>query len=1438
MAKDQVLIELKIIQKGDKLSVVAKDTEKLAKAQDKQAKTSKKVAKSSEEVIKGQKGIHQTGLSSSKGFSKMNQMLNGGGGSSGLVAAYATLAANVFAATAAFNAFRQAAAFEQLAAGFTFMANESGRTMSLVVDRLKEVTNGALSTQEALQGASLAVSGGFSIETLETLAKVAKGASLALGRNLNDAFDRLTRGAIKLEPEILDELGIMVRLDNATESYAATIGKTANELTQFERQTAFINAINEQGIQKYGELADAVDVNPYDQLAASFGDLTKEFLSLINVALVPIIKFFTDSKVGLISIITLFGSTIITTMIPALGQMVQKSKAAAAAQLVLAKQTKATTNLQVVNAMKVIGANGKQTKTMKDMADAVANKVGITAQATKTEKNLEAQLARAKASFAKLDEKTQAKKFAAKQARITQINAEIAAVRVLHGAEIAQLTSGLALDKARVVAKTSMVVARNLELIASVGAGAGFKIAGKTFETLRKMMFGTGFAAEKARRSMSLFSRIMVVASGSAKAFGAALLTALPWLAAIGVAIGAAAFLFKKFTADIHGNQEGIKTLGIVTDKLTEKYKQLNEAINEGNLSFGQTRIRQYKMTAGIFQEMAGGINSIMAEINAGSDIALPVLLPENTGEYSSAIANRNANKAEKKRYNLALKNQKSLIKEGLKASKAAALEIANDTSVAGELAAKKLTKAFGADAVNEAGGLKAFIKELTKGDALEALKTLQTAMSSAEDETSTTSTSIINLTKALSESEKNLSKFTKKAVQTTEFDDVVETFRGLKKEMDAISKDEDAGEVLATIFEGAGTQARSFGITAETAADRVPKLLAAFGRLQKKAVTLQDDLKAINAVTKKLGQIKSTGGAAMTAFLNQNEKALTLQLDFNNAKMVEAEALEDSVGKAAMINSLEAERNQLMAQRKSDLEISLEAQATELSVQRDILNTNIKMDQVANSILKTEMQLQNLREGRGSKLTPLDEYKLKIKGAKESLQAEKDKKIIADETAFNVFNQELESAKLLKAGNAEERAQYSLVIKQAYKKLLLDIETNKQNVKAQQAILDLVTAQGTESQDMLTAATALMAIIGTEADTLGMRFDLVATQMQPFIDQLKTLGTEGNLAGIAIEKLLIMSDLMIDFKDNIKKMSDELSAILSQEGLDFLGKLGLDPNKIGKITATLEIMTAAVGAMSSLVAQEAEQRVSAVDRAIAEEKKLDGTSAASVAKIAAMEKKKESIKRKAFERQKKLQIAETVMNTATSAMKTFTAFAANPYLATAMAAMITAIGMKQVAIIKAQQYDGGGGSSPSKPTALTIGKRDNNVNVGQGASGGELSYLRGERGVGSNANNFVPGGAAGMKRGYASGGEILVGERGPEVIQPTNSGYNVIPNDKLGGGTQSINFSINAIDASGVEDVLMNQKGNIIRMIREAANENGERFLETVDTQTYGSNT
>ena len=96
-------------------------------------------------------------------------------------------------------------------------------------------------------------------------------------------------------------------------------------------------------------------------------------------------------------------------------------------------------------------------------------------------------------------------------------------------------------------------------------------------------------------------------------------------------------------------------------------------------------------------------------------------------------------------------------------------------------------------------------------------------------------------------------------------------------------------------------------------------------------------------------------------------------------------------------------------------------------------------------------------------------------------------------------------------------------------------------------------------------------------------------------------------------------------------------------------------------------------------------------------------------------------------------------------------------------------------------------------------------------------------------------GGAAGLRKGYATGGEVLVGEQGPEVIKPL-SPMQVVPNDALGGKPVSAHFTINAIDSQGVEDVLMAQQGNIISMIRSAANDYGEEFLETVNTDVYGT--
>jgi hypothetical protein len=201
--------------------------------------------------------------------------------------------------------------------------------------------------------------------------------------------------------------------------------------------------------------------------------------------------------------------------------------------------------------------------------------------------------------------------------------------------------------------------------------------------------------------------------------------------------------------------------------------------------------------------------------------------------------------------------------------------------------------------------------------------------------------------------------------------------------------------------------------------------------------------------------------------------------------------------------------------------------------------------------------------------------------------------------------------------------------------------------------------------------------------------------------------------------------------------------------------------------------------------------------------------------------------------------MASTVVNTAAAIVKTLADPTLDTFTATALSIMIGALGAAQLAVIARTKYSGGA-QSAEKPAAtnLSIGNRSSNVDVSRRATAGELSYLRGGSTTGQNmggAGASFPGAAMG-RRGYADGG-VVVGERGPEVITPATP-VDITPNYALDGGTTNVNFSINAIDAAGVEDVLMNQQGNIIRMIRQAANENGQDFLPDVDTMAYGSKT
>lgn len=148
---------------------------------------------------------------------------------------------------------------------------------------------------------------------------------------------------------------------------------------------------------------------------------------------------------------------------------------------------------------------------------------------------------------------------------------------------------------------------------------------------------------------------------------------------------------------------------------------------------------------------------------------------------------------------------------------------------------------------------------------------------------------------------------------------------------------------------------------------------------------------------------------------------------------------------------------------------------------------------------------------------------------------------------------------------------------------------------------------------------------------------------------------------------------------------------------------------------------------------------------------------------------------KEAFEANKAIAIAQTMISTYQAATQAFAAMSVIPVIGPALgfaaAATIVAAGLANVQAIKSQSYSG---------------RR----------FGGPVS----------------------------EGETYMVGENGPEMFTPASSGR-ITPNDELGGGqTVNVNFTINAMDTTSFDEMLLNRRGVIQQVIRDAVLETGQR--------------
>jgi Ca2+-binding EF-hand superfamily protein len=294
-----------------------------------------KAAPRGSEALTGEEYGRARGSAGTTGASARD-FANQAQGLGGLVRLYATYAANVFAVGAAFTALKNAADTTNLVSGLDTLGAASGRNLGALSKQLVAATDGAISLREAMSATAMTSSAGMSNENIRRLAEVAKTASLALGVAMPDAINRLSRGIVKLEPELLDELGLFTKIGPATEKYALEMGKAVSQLTDFERRQAFANAVLEEGEQKFSALAEAA-ANPYDKLLASLKNVAQSGLELVNKVLVPIVDLLSQSPTALGAGLLGIASIVVRQALPAIGQLKEGLKSSADLALEAAK---------------------------------------------------------------------------------------------------------------------------------------------------------------------------------------------------------------------------------------------------------------------------------------------------------------------------------------------------------------------------------------------------------------------------------------------------------------------------------------------------------------------------------------------------------------------------------------------------------------------------------------------------------------------------------------------------------------------------------------------------------------------------------------------------------------------------------------------------------------------------------------------------------------------------------------------------------------------------------------------------------------------------------------------------------------------------------------------------------------------------------------------
>jgi len=262
--------------------------------------------------IQGVGDASKTSSGSTENFgSKLKSLMGTAAAAAGAIAAVG------LAVKEAYDFVEEGAAIERLQDASAQMAKSIGMDMDDVMDALRTASQGMVSDFDLMSAASRAMMLGVGSDSTEIarLFEIAALRGRVLGVDTSQAFNDIVTGIGRASPLILDNLGIVIDAEQAYGDYAASIGKTAEELSKAEQKQALVNAVIKSSAPLLAETGGLAvdDAGKFEQFEAAISNLSNSVANELS----PAFAIISGDMAG-------FVNDIATNIIPGVEEMMLK----------------------------------------------------------------------------------------------------------------------------------------------------------------------------------------------------------------------------------------------------------------------------------------------------------------------------------------------------------------------------------------------------------------------------------------------------------------------------------------------------------------------------------------------------------------------------------------------------------------------------------------------------------------------------------------------------------------------------------------------------------------------------------------------------------------------------------------------------------------------------------------------------------------------------------------------------------------------------------------------------------------------------------------------------------------------------------------------------------------------------------------------------------